>query len=281
MPGFTLKGKIQLDGSQWQAGLNQAKQRANRWSNEVAGIVKGRLAAAFGMYGIGRALGGSILKAGEVRDRSTMLGIDPETYQQIDFAAAQSGSSIDDAAKAIKRLSVASLDALRGSKDIQEAFGRFGLSMEHVAKLKADPASMLFMIAELVEKGVNPTALADLQKILGRSGANLLPAFEAGFGKTAQSAKELGVVISKEEIMRLGAASDEWETLTRRFSRGVAGVASVGAQLREDKEIEAMKTVFNALIERESRDRENARRVAERMTTSIEEIGAIIKGSIF
>ena len=219
MPGFTLKGKIQLDGSQWQDGLNQAKNRTNKWSNEVSNMVRSRMLKAFALSALTMGVDRKTARAGQIRDQSTMLGIDPETFQKIDFAAAQSAGSVDDAAKAIKRLSVASLDALRGSKDIQEAFGRFGLRMEHVAKLKADPASMLFLIAELTERGINPTALADVQKLLGRSGANLLPAFKAGFAASGVQAEKAGVIASNEEIRRLAALGDEIETQKRFVDR--------------------------------------------------------------
>ena len=219
MPGFTLKGKIQLDGSQWQAGLNQAKNRTNKWSNEVSNMVRSRMLKAFALSALTMGVDRKTARAGQIRDQSTMLGIDPETFQKIAFAAGQSAVSVDDAAKAIKRLSVASLDALRGSKDIQEAFGRFGLSMEHVAKLKADPASMLFLIAELTERGINPTALADVQKLLGRSGANLLPAFKAGFAASGVQAEKAGVIASNEEIRRLAALGDQIETEKRVVDR--------------------------------------------------------------
>lgn len=234
MPGFTLKGKIQLDGSQWQAGLNQAKNRTNKWSNEVSNMVRSRMLKAFALSALTMGVDRKTARAGQIRDQSTMLGIDPETFQKIDFAAAQSAGSVDDAAKAIKRLSVASLDALRGSKDIQEAFGRFGLRMEHVAKLKADPASMLFLIAELTERGINPTALADVQKLLGRSGANLLPAFKAGFAASGVQAEKAGVIVSNEEIERLGALGDEVETQKRFVDRVTTKALFHGVRTMEE-----------------------------------------------
>jgi hypothetical protein len=229
MPGFTLKGKIQLDGSQWKAGLAQAKGQASKWSTEVTSMIKGRMAAAFGIYGVFRAASSSIDRGGEVRDKSKSLGIDPELYQQIDFAASQSGASIDDAAKAIKRLAVAQVDARRGSKDLLEAFGRYGLTVKELERLS--PEKLFFLISEQVENGVNKMGqLADMQKLLGRSGASLIPAFEAGFGKTAQSAIDLGTVIPTGEIMELAAAGDKLLTASRVIGKEVAGVVASGAK---------------------------------------------------
>ena len=202
MPGFTLKGKIQLDGSQWKAGLDQAKRQGSRFATETGAIIKSRLAAAFGVFGLVRGIGSAFSRGAEVRDRSRALGIDPETFQQIDFAAQQSGASIDDAAKAMKRLAVVQIDAQRGSKDLQEALGRYGVTVEHLKRLSPD--KLFFLIAEQVEKGVNKTKqLGDLQKLLGRSGGNLIPAFETGFARAAQDAVDRGTVISRADIMAL------------------------------------------------------------------------------
>ena len=258
MPGFTLKGKIQLDGSQWNAGLAQAKQKANRWSAEVSNMVRSRMLKAFAISAMVFGVDRKTARAGQVRDQSTALGIDTETFQKIDFAAQQSAASVDDAAKAIKRLSVSSMDALRGSKDIQESFGRFGITMEQVSKLKADPASMLFMISELVEKGVNPTALADLQKIMGKSSGNLLPAFKAGFAGAGAQAEAVGAVATDREIQKLAKLGDEITTqkfkVDRTLTKGLfntirtveeaGSVSSIAAENRahvvRNKQLEAL-----------------------------------------
>ena len=221
MPGFTLKGKIQLDGSQWNAGLAQAKTKANRWSNDVSNMIRSRMLKAFAVSALIFGVDRKTAKAGQIRDQSTTLGIDPETFQKLDFAAQQSAGSVDDAAKAIKRLSVSTMDALRGSKDIQESFERFGITMETVAKLKADPASMLFLVSELVEQGVNPTALGDVQKILGKSGAGLIPAFKAGFAGAGAEAERVGAIATNEEIFKAAALGDKITTQKFKIDRAL------------------------------------------------------------
>lgn len=247
MPGFTLKGKIQLDGSQWKSGLNQAKNQANRWSSEVSSLIKGRLAAAFGVFGLIRGTSASFARAGEVRDRSRMLGMDPEMYQQVDFAAAQSGASIDDASKAIKRLAEAQIDARRGSKGLVEAFGRYGLTVEHLKKLKPD--ELFFLLSEQVEKGVNKVnQLGDMQKLLGRSGGSLIPAFELGFGRVAQEAKDSGVVISREDIMTLAAAGDQLLTAGRVLGKEGAGIiAPIAESVNTEQGRGLVKDAFQSL----------------------------------
>lgn len=251
MPGFTLKGKIQLDGSQWNAGLAQAKTKANRWSNDVSNMIRSRMLKAFAVSALIFGVDRKTARAGQVRDQSTTLGIDPETFQKLDFAAQQSAGSVDDAAKAIKRLSVSTMDALRGSKDIQESFERFGITMETVSKLKADPASMLFLVSELVEKGVNPTALGDLQKIMGKSSASLIPAFEAGFAGSGAEAERVGAVATNEEINKLAALGDKVTTQKFKVDRALtAGLFNTISTAEAAGDIGAIAAANRAAVTR-------------------------------
>lgn len=227
MPGFTLKGKVQLDGSQWRSGLAQAEREGSQFATRVSRGIRSKLAAAFAVGTLLRAGNSAISRGGEVRDRSRALGISPELFQQIDFAASQSGASIDDAAKAIRRLAIAQSDAKRGSKDVLEAFNRYGVTIENLKRLSPD--KLFFLISEQVEKGVNKAnQLADIQRLLGsRGGANLIPAFESGFGRAAQDALDLNTVIATKDIMTLARAGDE--LLTKRRQAGVALAESISA----------------------------------------------------
>ena len=95
-------------------------------------------------------------------------------------------------------------------------------TVEHLKKLKPD--ELFFLLSEQVEKGVNKVnQLGDMQKLLGRSGGSLIPAFELGFGRVAQEAKDSGVVISREDIMTLAAAGDQLLTAGRVLGKEGAG----------------------------------------------------------
>lgn len=225
MPGFTLKGKIQLDGSQWQAGLAQAKNQADRWSTEVAGMIKGRLAAAFAVGAIVRQATASLDQAGRIRDKSNALGISTDLYQQLEFAAEQSGASIENMAAAIQRLGGAQLNARQGSKAILEVFKEMGVSAKEMNE--AAPADLFFKLAEVFKTNPNdPRGIGFARTLLGRSGAELLPAFRAGLGSSAQLAKDAGVIIPEDEVMRLAAASDTKTTAEFKGRAVSAGVTA-------------------------------------------------------
>jgi|DEB0MinimDraft_10_1074344.scaffolds.fasta_scaffold00711_15 hypothetical protein len=225
MPGFTLRGKVQLDGSQWKSGLDQASREADRWSNSVTSMIKGRLAAAFAVGAIVRSVTDSLDQAGRIRDKSNSLGVSTDVYQQLEFAAEQSGASIDNMAAAIKRLGVAQIDAERGSKDIIETFERLGISTKELKKLSPD--ELFLKVANIFKnRSGGPTDIADAQKVLGRSGSELLPAFRAGLGASAQQAVDAGVIIPNDEVLRLAAASDQKTTLEFKARAAKAGAAA-------------------------------------------------------
>lgn len=258
MARFNLKGTIQLDGSQWNAGLEQMKGKANRWSADVSNMVRSRLMRAFAAVALIRGVDQKTARAGQIRDESNALGMDIETFQKADFAAQQSAASIDDVAKATKRLAVSSIDALRGSKDVLEAYQRFGITAEMLSNLKSEPGDLLFLLADLVQKGVNPTDLGDIQKIAGRSAGNLLPAFRAGFAESGRDAVDRGVIIPEHQVRELAAAGDEITTQKAFVDKILTGAT-----------FNALKTVTE-LGEVASIDRDTAKLVFENAKKSVE-----------
>ena len=251
MPGFTLKGKIQLDGSQWKSGLSQAKRQANTWSADVASMVRSRLSKAFLVGIVGAGINRATAKAGQRRDQATALGIDAETLQKLDFAVSQSGGSMTDAAKAIETLAVTMLDAERGSKAVLESFGRFGVTPEIISKLKADPDKMFQLLSEQVQQGVNTTDLGDLKKVMGRGAAALLPAFKAGLGQSMEAASKAGVVVSNEKNAELAAAGDAIVTIVRQKDRVVnEAIITLGESLKAGAAAAAASDVIGLTFDR-------------------------------
>lgn len=224
-----LKGRISLDGSQWKSGLSQANREADKWSSNVTSMIKGRLAAAFAVGSIIRSVTASLDQAGKIRDRSNALGVSTDVFQQLEFAAEQSGASIDNMAASIKRLGVAQIDAKRGSKDILETFDRLGISTKELNSLSPD--ELFFKVANVFKdrKG-SATDIADAQKVLGRSGTDLLPAFRAGLASSAKLAVDAGVVIPNDEVLKLAAASDKKTTAEFKGRRTLATAVAVGLE---------------------------------------------------
>lgn len=253
MPGFELKGKVSLDGSKWQAGLNQAKRHADSWSSETAKMIRGRLVQAFAVGALWRGATGLLEKAAEIRDRSTRIGVDPEEFQTLDYAARQSGASIDDVSAAIRTLARVQQDATEGNKDALAAFDRFGLSFDDLAQRA--PIDVFYDVAKAVEEGKNQmNLLADAQTLLGRGGQALIPVFQSNFSGMVQEARNIGAPLTNQQVSEMGQTAD---ALTKAQQEGASifgksfqalsdFVAKYGAFAALPFDRDARQSVFNA-----------------------------------
>jgi len=207
MPRFELKGKVQLDGNQWQAGLNQAKRSADKWSSETAGMIRRRLVQAFAVGALWRSATEVLDKAAEIRDKSARMQVDPETFQHLDYAARQSGASIDDVSTAMRTLAGMQQDATEGSKTALQAFERMGLVFDDIAGRNVED---LFMdISKAVEEGRNQAnLLADMQTLMGRGSQPLIPVFQSNFSGMMEESRKIGAPLSSQQVSEMGQTAD-------------------------------------------------------------------------
>jgi hypothetical protein len=227
MPRFELKGKVNLDGSKWKSGLDQAKRNADTWSKDTSRMIKSRLMTAFAVGAMFRGMTSLFDKAAGLRDEAAKIQVDPESFQVMDYAARQSGASIDNVAKSVKRLSAAQRDVLDGSAEMVDPFLRFGITPETLEN--NTPVELLDIISKQVEKGVNKESmLADIQAIMGRSGPELIPTFQSGFSGMMQEGRDIGPAFSNEQVMELGETADAW-TKTQQEGASALGNLYQGA----------------------------------------------------
>lgn len=225
MPVFNLIGKFGLDSTGFNRGLDGAERKAKgsgkRIGDSLASGLKGQIAGAFGAAAIGRAFNQAVDNAGRLRDESARLGLDPETFQAFEFAAKQSGATVEDVARAMRQLAVNQRNALDGEKKMIEAFGRLGISMDDLEE--KDPAKFFFQVADAIEKSeTNTNLISDAVRVLGESGLNILPALKAGFDDVAKSAFELGVITDNINVQKLAALGDTRTTLFGRLGKRTA-----------------------------------------------------------
>jgi hypothetical protein len=230
MPKFELKGKVSLDGSKWKAGLQQADREADKFTKKIAtrigGAIKASLIAgivAGVTIGIRDALA-SLKKAARIRDLSKAIGVTPERFQQMEFAADQSGSSGEQMVASIKGLSKTQQRANERDTDgkfkdrgIRETFAKFGITDE---ELDLQTAALFQVLGEKIGQGFNEKdALADIQKLMEESGVGMIPVFAAGLEKTMKQARDSGGVVSASNVS-LAAAGDDAATTEEFKSLG-------------------------------------------------------------
>jgi len=238
---MNLKAKVGLDTTGFDAGLKRMKAQAGNFMAQTSKKMQGGAGVGGAMGGVmkGGLVGMAIASAREliglgkkafptetaarIRDESKKIGVDTDTFQELDYAARQSGASIEDVGKAFKALSLRQQDAIRGNKEYSEAFERYGVTVE---QLKAKgPQDLFALIAQQVENGVNKAnELADIQRLLGRSGTELLPTMQAGLGAAMGEAQRIGPPMSAKLVQDYARMADD---LTKVGQAGMRAVYAV------------------------------------------------------
>jgi hypothetical protein len=217
---FSLIAKLGLDGTNFESGLKKSQSMAKGVAKEVTGT----LAAMFAVDKIAQ-FGLSIVDAaGQINDLSTRLGVSAEFLQEMQFAAKQSGASIEDVASAVEKLSVARMKALSDDKRSVELLQQMGISMQQV-KESGGGEGLFMEIGKLFESGIDPQKLVGpFKELAGKGAGALIPAMVQGLTESAQHARDLGIVIDTDVIDALDDVADRMDTLK-------AVIMSTGASL--------------------------------------------------
>jgi len=219
---MNLKAKVGLDTGGFDAGIKRMKTKAdafiaktNKQLKRPDGLSRvGPFAALASIPIVGSVLAGAAKKtlpaeeASRIRDESKKIGVSTTTFQELQYAAKQSGGSIQDVGKAFKALSLRQQDAIRGNKEYTEAFARYGVTVDELKAKK--PQELFALISKQVEDGVNKAnELADVQRLLGKSGTELLPTMQAGLGAAMTEAARIGAPLSPEQIKKYSDMGDQ------------------------------------------------------------------------
>lgn len=219
---FSLIAKLGLDGTNFESGLKRSQSMAQ-------GVGMGITKTLAGMFAVEKIVefGLSIVDAaGKINDLSARLGVSAEFLQEMEYAAKQSGASIDDVAGAVEKLSIARMKALSGDKRSIELLQQLGFSIQKVKEMSGGEG--LFMeIGKLFESGIDPQKLiGPFKELAGKGAGALIPAMVQGLTESAQQARDLGIVIDTEVIDALDDVADRMDTLKAvLMSTGAALIA--------------------------------------------------------
>lgn len=192
------------------------------------GAVTGPLAGGFQSLGLavaGAFSVGSIVSfgkeivslGGEIKSLADRTGLTIEQVQTFQFAAEQTGASLDDVTAATEKLSD---QLVSGDKGAAKAMERLGLSFQELRNL--NPADAFTRVADAIGQVPDPMERTSLAlDIFGKSGTKILPAITEGFSELTEKAKELGQVLSDDEVKALDEFGSRWDATMKQVK--VAG----------------------------------------------------------
>lgn len=207
---------------QIRADGKQAEREVNRVTGSIGNIeaLAGRIGGLFAGVFTAGTLTSQISQivdfGGKIQDASDATGVSAEKLQEWMFAAEQGGASLEDLTTGLKRLKVASVEALQNPKsDPALAFERMGVQLRTVKNLKPEQLFEL-VAAKIGSAGEGAQVTSDMISLLGRNAESLAPAFRSGFQSAADSAKILGTVISNDTIKKLDETGDSIAALVKQ-----------------------------------------------------------------
>ncbi len=180
----SLVVELAASTAKFQADLGRAVAESNRQAAEIKRIFGGVATAIAGSFGVSFFVGlvkGSIDAADHLNDLSQKAQVSATELGGIGFAAAQSGSNLDDVSEAMVKLNKSVASAASGNKDMVAAFGAVGISVTDASR-QTKSADVVFK--ELADKfksyadGPEKAALAI--KFFGRAGADVIPLLNEG-----------------------------------------------------------------------------------------------------
>lgn len=209
-----------------RAAVESSSARMNK---AIAGVERGirMMAGALSVVAVAGFAKSLINEADALGEMSQKLGVSVENLSAYSYGAKQAGSSTEEMNTSLTRL----------SKNIQEAivdktsesartFDSLGISLKDTnGKLKSTDAIFEELAQRFSQSADGPEKVAVAMKLLGKSGADLIPLMNdlAGFKEEAIKA---GAVISTDFAKASDGFNDGmakmWES-TKRLSRSVVG----------------------------------------------------------
>lgn len=220
--------EVFADDSKLARGLNRAQARLKSFGAGVESIGRGLIQSSAAVVA---SLTGSVLllsKTGDALDKmAERTGIGVEALSALKFAAEQSGSSIDEFEKGIRRMQQTIAEAAAGSSSASDTLARLGLTIADLQGLAPD--EQFKRIADRIAAIEDPAArTAAAMEIFGKSGAALLPLLNqgaAGISDLEKQARDLGLTMSAETAAKAALLNDTLNIL----KLSVAGVAQTVA----------------------------------------------------
>ena len=201
------------------------------WGSAISGF--GTKLAAIGTAALGGLFAASKVFAdmsGSLTDMAARTGLGVEAIQELGYAAKMVGVSIEDLELGIKRMQRKLFEGADGSKSANEALALLGLTIEQLAGM--NPEQQFTAIGDALSKIGDPAMRAGIAiEIFGKSGTKMLGMFArgaAGMEEFRKKARELGIVLSAEDV----AAGDKFgDTLDTLWQSIKVGIARLGAGL--------------------------------------------------
>lgn len=226
---FKLFGSIFVDNEKANDSISKTDDKAANLAKNFTEGVKtvGKWGAAIGAASV--AVGGALLgvasksseAAKEIEKMSSMVGFSKKAYQEWDFIAKQTGTSMEQLQGGITDLAEKMQDAATGTGEASEIFQALGVNVVDTNGNLRDSQSVFeetILALQGMENATDRQAYAT--KLMSSTGEELLPLLNNQIGSIDElknKAHDLGLVMSDEAVSSGAEFNDTMTTLKSTF----------------------------------------------------------------
>jgi len=214
--------ELGLEDQDFINGLKRAEGGARRFARNAARVTA---AAGAAFAAAGAAMGVVVKRAVETGDEiaktARRIGIGAESFQELEFAAQQSGVAMQDLRTALTALIRRQGEAVSGNKEFAKGFEQLGIPINELRRL--GPDELLNRIADGLQRLPNQAArIAALDRVMSETGRRIINLFGGGseaLERFRAQARDLGLVIGGDLLSGAESLSDQFNILSQRVSK--------------------------------------------------------------
>lgn len=241
----TVKVRVSVDGSGAAAGVakaneavgkfgpaversvgqatNAVKEHERAWGSAGSGIqsslvkIAGLIAGAFSVAKLREWTNAALEGAERIANLSQSLGVSTQNLQAFDHIARINGSTLDNVAVVLARLSRATVEARDKTGQSAEAFRALGVDiLDANGKIKSADVLIVEIGKHMSTFAADQVKTAAVLQLMGRGAAEAIPFFNAlgrEFDALKKRGEDLGVVLKDRDMAALLVAHENVELL--------------------------------------------------------------------
>ncbi len=213
-----LKWVFGADTSPFRRSLNEMRNDVKQFSASA----KSQLAGLFGVGAITAWVSATLEAAGRISDLSNRLDMSAESFQRLAYASKLSGGDMDTVGKALTVLTKNLEEAKQGSDVFAGAAAALTLNLSELAGMSPED-QMIELSRGYAASSDKGAALAAIVKLLGKSGAEIIPVLTAGPEALAATLGD-ATVATNEQIAAMDALGDAIDGMK---DKSVAALGSI------------------------------------------------------
>ena len=239
---------------QAEKGMAQIVAAGNIAATAITGFATAAVAAFAGLVGALPDIARQVAEQADALEESAQAaGMTAQSYQQLQSAMALAGVDAQKFASGIAKLNTSIVAAAQGSPKVSAAFERLGVSVVDAnGNLKTTEEVIRELNSAFKEFPAGPERSALAVELLGRAGAQWIPALTSDLDELKQHAQDAGAVMS-EGLMGAAAGFERSSEMLDQSLQGLRNTIAEGLLPAWAAFKESMSAMIDQMLTAEER----------------------------